>query len=290
VLCLGNFDGLHLGHQALLRRVAQLAGTGRQRVALTFDPHPQALLAPDLKMRMLVPPPRRLELLAQAGLDLLWVLPFNRQLAALDAAGFLGGVLAPLAPHRLVLGEDARLGAERAAGTEELARLAQGFGFGLEVLEGLCLEGQRVSSTAIRDKLAAGDLPGAARLLGRWFRVFGRVGRGRGLGRSMGFPTANLELEEQLSPAPGVYLVRAGLPSGVWVPGLAAIGNRPTFGDSEPSFEVFLLDYSGDLYGQELIVDMLVRLRDLRAFGSVEELVAAMQQDLVGARAFFAQG
>jgi riboflavin kinase/FMN adenylyltransferase len=223
-------------------------------------------------------------------LDLVWVLPFGRQLAALSAAGFLETVLAPTRPSVLVLGEDARLGRDRSAGIPQLRELSGALGFGLEVVNSFVLEGQRVSSTAIRERLAAGDLPGAARLLGRWFRVHGKVGRGRGLGRDLGFPTANLVLEEQLIPAPGVYLVKVQLPSGALRPGLAAIGNRPTFGAGDPSFEVFLLDFSGDLYGQELAVDLLLRLRPIQPFPSVEALVAAMGRDLVKARAFFNQG
>lgn len=285
-VAVGVFDGLHRGHEALVARAVARAA-GRRCVALSFDPHPDIVLAKEFHAQPpLTPIPEKQERLAALGAEL-HVLPFTRELAALSPEAFVDAhLVGPFAPAWLVVGEDFALGRGRAGNVERLRAIGRQRGFEVEAVPLLSEHGEPITSSRIRERLAAGDVTDAARLLGRRFSLSGRVVRGDGLGRKLGWPTANLRLhDEKCLPSLGIYAVWARVDgSGDWLPGAMSVGVRPTFGGQAVTLEVHLIDWDGDLYGHEVEVQFVEWLRAELKFEGPEALIEAIQADVTQAR------
>ncbi|MDR1945657.1 MAG: bifunctional riboflavin kinase/FAD synthetase [Desulfovibrio sp.] len=284
---LGNFDGVHLGHRALLRKTVALARErGLPAAAVTFDPHPLRLLKGKDAPPQLLSLRRKLECFGQLGLDLALVLPFTRETASLTPEEFVRIVLLDaLHTRALVVGYDYAFGKDRRGNAALLGELGRAHGFSVEEAPALRTEGEPVSSTRVRALLREGDVAGVARLLGRPFSVEGIVEHGKARGGSLlGFPTANLRPEEEvLLPKYGVYAVSVEInpgSGGRMLRGVANVGVNPTFGDGFARVETHILNFCGDLYGLPLGVHFLQRLRDERKFGSVDELIARIRLDV----------
>jgi riboflavin kinase / FMN adenylyltransferase len=286
----GNFDGVHRGHQALVAAARARADShGGSCVALTFDPHPARVLQPDRPLRRLMTEAQRAECLAALGVDVLALLPFTPELAALSPEEFATKVLADaLRAKAVVVGEDFRFGKGRAGDVAALEALGQRLGFAVVAVEPVLDGGLPVSSTRIREALVEGDVVAAASLLGRPYFVEGEVVRGEGRGRTIGIPTANLAVENEILPKGGVYAARvgrAGEPHEPARPAVVNLGRRPTFGGRELTVEAHMLDFEADLYGQRLRVFFEARLRDEQAFPGKDALVAQIRADVAAARA-----
>jgi riboflavin kinase/FMN adenylyltransferase len=297
-LAIGNFDGVHLGHRALLARALELAGRSSAAAgALTFEPHPVRVLRPTLAPPLLTPLPRKLELLAAAGVEVAVVQPFDLAWAATPAADFVTRDLRPLGAADVVVGWDFTAGHERAR-VEALRPLLASAGLALQVVEPVTEGGLTVSSTKIREFLLEGNVEGAALLLARPYDLDGEVVRGAGRGRGFGFATANVATAAML-PALGVYAVRALVGGGtaggagaVAHAGVANVGVKPTVDASgRVSAEVHLFDFDGrDLYGEAIRLSFLGRLREERRFPSVEALRSQIAADVERARALLGTG
>lgn len=283
----GTFDGVHRGHLDVISRLVERARhKGLSSLAITFDPHPLAVVNPAAAPPLLTSGPEKLEVLAETGLDYLAILDFTPELAALGAEQFVDEVLLSRFRMRdLLVGHDHGFGRERAGNAAVLQQLGAARGFTVEVVEPVASAGQSVSSTAVRRAVAEGDLNLAATLLGRPYSIGGTVVPGEQRGRTLGFPTINLSLPaaNKLLPQEGVYAVRVQTPVGLYG-GMMNLGPRPTFGDTERSLEVYLFDAEGDFYRQHVRVDVVKRLRDVRTFASPEELVAQIRRDDAEAR------
>jgi riboflavin kinase/FMN adenylyltransferase len=292
VLTLGVFDGLHLGHQLIVRTVVERA---RAAVAVptvvTFDPHPRAVLHPESSPPLLQTFDQKIEALALLGVGQTIVVRFTQEFARVRAAEFLRDVVHErLHAREVYLGRGFAFGHEREGDINLLRRVSAQLGFRADEVPEVRLRGQRISSSRIRELLAEGRVNLARRMLGRPYGVEGQVVRGDERGRTLGFPTANLHPQNRVIPRRGVY-VTATLIEGAWRRSVTNVGVRPTFGGaSEPSVETFVLDWRGDLYGDVVRVRFLRRLRDERKFGSVNELKRQIDADVRRARAFFARG
>jgi riboflavin kinase/FMN adenylyltransferase len=283
----GNFDGVHRGHQALVAAVvARARRSSGTAVVLTFDPHPARVLARDRAPAALTTPDQKHELLAALGVEVLVLLPFTTELAALAPEEFVDRVLVrALQARHVAVGEGFRFGRGRSGDGALLARLGVELGFTFEALPPV-LDGERpVSSSRVRDALAAGDVTSAERLLGRTYFVDARVVRGDGRGRTIGVPTANLESANEILPARGVYAGRLRLPEGSWHPAVVNRGLRPTFGGETETLEAHLLDFDGELYGAEVRLSFVARLREERRFPGQQALVSQIAEDVRQARA-----
>jgi len=283
----GAYDGLHAGHRAVLallrRRAAELGGL--ETAVVTFDPHPLRVVAPEHAPRLLTGMAHRLELFRETGVDVAAVMPFDEETRLLTPAAFAATVLAgALCARLVVVGEDFRFGHHRLGNVASLAELGDAHGFATEVLP--LVGGQApISSTRVRAMVAAGEVEAAAAALGRPHEVRGVVVPGEGRGRTLGFPTANVELPPGLAvPRGGVYAVLAGMPGGALRPGVANVGTRPTFQGEGETLEVHLLDGAGDLYGATLRVAFVFRLRDERRFAGPADLAAQIADDVAAAR------
>ncbi len=284
VIALGNFDGVHLGHQAVIGTAMKLAQEASVPAAvLTFSPHPRAFFAPGQPPLRIYPLHVKLELLRGMGIDALFLQRFNAAFAALSPAEFIARVLhQALRARHVVTGEDFVFGKGRAGNAQ---MLAQGQPFGFTCVPTLRDEsGEACSSTRIRALLGAGKMSEAAQLLGRPYRLEGRVLHGDARGRTLGFPTANLRLPPVMPPAFGVYAVRVQLPGGEWVKGVANLGIRPTFEADAPLLEVHCFNLSQELYGMRLRVELVRHLRPERRFAGLEELKAQIERDCTEAR------
>jgi len=280
VLAIGNFDGVHRGHQALIAAaVKEARARGAPAGALIFEPHPRELFHPEEPHFHLTPMPQKLAVFEQLGLDLAVVLPFNRELASLSADDFIARVLVNgLRARHVVIGHDFFFGKGRSGTPETMREAAQRSGFGLTVVAPVAEEGEVFSSSAIRLRLAQGDVKGAAAMLGRWWRVGGRVVGGAKRGVGLGFPTANVPLPRGTALGHGIYAVRACV-EGKRYDGAAYLGTRPTYDNGMPVLEVFLFSFEGDLYGRDIEVEFIDFVRGDRKFASSEELIAQMQAD-----------
>ena len=289
VLTLGNFDGVHRGHQAILGRVAEAAhGSGGEAVAMTFNPHPVAVLRPDRAPPALTSLRDKVRLIAATDVDVLIVQHFAPAFASLSAEAFVQRFIVDrLHATRVVVGHSVSFGHERRGDAALLERLGRQFGFAVEVVGPVRVGEHDVSSSAIRRAVLAGDVRLAATLLGRPHRVGGRVVHGRRRGAAIGFPTANVAVGSGTFPPDGVYAVRAER-AGTWIDGVANIGTNPTFGAGPRTLEVFLFDFDENIYGERLTVSFIERLRGEVTFGSVEELVAQIRRDADDARALLA--
>lgn len=284
VVTIGNFDGVHLGHRGVLgKAVSRAAEIGGKAVALTFVPHPVRVIAPGREPARLTPLERKLELMAESHVDIAMVLPFDRQLASMEAREFVEKVLIAGAAARVVIvGSDFRFGRGRAGNIQLLQKLGPELGFSMEPFEPVLIEGEPVSSTRIRGVLNKGRVELAARLLGRPHDVAGVVVRGDQRGRLLGFPTANLGGLRALLPALGVYACWAHF-GGSRRMAAVNIGDRATFNRGR-SVEAYLLDFEGDLYGRELQLSFVSRLRADAKFESVEALVTQISADVDATR------
>jgi riboflavin kinase/FMN adenylyltransferase len=291
-LTIGNFDGVHRGHQAMLERtVARARALKVPACILTFEPHPREFFSPATAPSRLTRLRDKLELMAAAGVARVHVARFDARLAAVAADFFVEEVVARgLHAVWLLVGRDFRFGAKRAGDFGLLERLAGRFGFELEAMPEVSLQGERVSSSAVRAALAAGDLAAAERLLGRPYTMSGRVAHGEKLGRELGFPTANIVLRRQ-PPLAGIFVVECRIEGEVrWRPAVASVGRRPTVNPSAvPLLEVHLLDYGGELYGWHLQVKFLAKLRDEEKYEGVAALRAAIARDAAQARNYFSK-
>ena len=299
VVTVGNFDGVHRGHQAVLGRlVTDARAAGAAAVAITFDPHPLAVLRPEQAPTPLQGLDRRLDLMAQTGLDAVLVMEFTLELAGWSPERFVADVLAGgLGAHAVVVGRDMRFGHRNSGDVGTLRELGARYGYDVDLVEDLGStdeahpSGRRWSSTWVRELLAAGDVAGAAEVLGRPHETSGRVVHGDHRGRELGYPTANLaQSAEGMVPADGVYAGRLTvLPDGdVW-PAAVSIGTNPTFDGVERRVEAYVLDRDDlDLYGRRVRVEYVSRLRPTLRFDGVEPLVAQMRQDVDRARELLA--
>jgi riboflavin kinase/FMN adenylyltransferase len=286
VLTIGNFDGVHLGHLALLERcVARAAAIDGTSLVLTFEPHPIRVLRPDADLPLICVLDRKLELIEAAGIEMTLVAQFTRDFASITAVDFISKILvARLGIRELVVGHDYTFGRGREGNLTLLSDMGDRHGFTVHEVGPVDVQGEVVSSTRIRELIMAGDIPTANRLLGREYQLRGRVvkGRDRG-GRLLGFPTANLRPANELLPPIGVYAVRVDT-NGQTHLGVTNIGTNPTFGEEELSVETYILDFQGDLYDRQIRVKFCRRLRGQIKFDGVEALAAQIHQDVAEAR------
>jgi riboflavin kinase/FMN adenylyltransferase len=289
-IALGNFDGVHVGHQRLIERaVARAAEVDGDAVVYTFDPHPARVLAPKYAPPLITSRERKLELFAELGISVCVLEPFTPELAAMSPQTFLQQIVVDtLQARHVVVGYDFTFGKKRAGTTATLTEFGAAHGFETEIIEPVTVEGIIASSTKVREMVLEGNMEGAALLLGRPFDVDGQVVRGDGRGRTIGFPTANVDMSTELVPATGVYAVRLLLlddAAGTAIPGVANLGTKPTFKDDDAvALEVHLFDFDEDIYGRPVRVSMIERLRGEKRFSGVEELVAQIRADADDAR------
>ncbi len=289
-VAIGNFDGVHLGHVALLAEArARAARRGGQSAVLTFTPHPARLFAPERAPPLIMSLERRLELVAEAGIDVAIVQPFTREFAAIDASVFVRQVLAgQLGACDVVVGYDFSFGRGRAGNAEMLGAFGSAVGIEVAVIPPVSVAGVGCSSTRVRELVQAGDTTAAAGLLGRPFELEGAVTRGAGRGRGLGFPTANVVPEAELRPRLGIYAGRArvldGPLSGTARAAALSVGTNPQFAGDAVTIEAYLLDFEGDLYDRRLRIEVGERLRDEQRFDSIEALIAQIREDVARVR------
>ena len=290
---IGNFDGLHLGHQAMLARLQDVArARGLPSCVLSFEPHPREFFAPEQAPARLSSLREKAECLQRVGIDRLHVFRFDRAFSALTAQAFIEQVLGRTLQARYVLvGDDFRYGAKRAGDFALLKQAGETLGFDAEFLPTVEVAGERSSSTAVRSALAAGELEHAARLLGRPYSISGRVVHGDKLGRDIGFPTANIQLKHNRPPLQGIFAVEVCGLNGEPLPGVASLGKRPTVkgADAVPVLEVHLFDFKAEIYGRRVRVDFLHKLRDEEKYPDLDSLVAQIRRDVDNAKHFLAK-
>ena len=290
-ITIGNFDGVHWGHRVLFDKVKDWANRLQgQSVVMTFHPHPIEVLAPGNGPRFITRHQRKLELIAASGIDAAIVVPFSREFAAISARDFVQSILVErVGVKAVIVGHDYRFGRNREGDIEFLRRLGDELGFTVEMVSGIQMDGMVVSSTVIRRLIQDGDLEEANKLLGRLYEISGTVvpGRQRG-GRLLGFPTANIRMNDQVPPKPGVYVVEVEL-DGMTYGGAANLGYNPTFGGTDLSLEVHILDFSQDIYGTAITIKFIARLRDERRFSGPEALIEQIHQDVAAARELLAR-
>jgi riboflavin kinase/FMN adenylyltransferase len=290
VATIGVFDGVHLGHQRILDRVRQAgARLGLPSLVFSFEPTPQEVMSPLQSPARLMRLREKVMALQEAGIDHLYCPPFEPTLQGLEPGEFIERLLVrTLGVRHLVVGDDFRFARGRSGSFEHLVAGGRQHGFGAEQVGSVTTGNLRVSSTEIRKALAAGDLATASRLLGRPYRMAGRVSRGRQLGRTLGFPTANMRLHRRVSPVSGIFAVRVHGVANHALDAVASIGTRPTVDGVEPLLEVHVFDFAGDLYGRHIAVDFVARLRDEVRFDDLEALRRQMELDAAEARSALA--
>ena len=289
-ITIGNFDGVHLGHLAMLAELKRAAGRlGVPACVLTFEPHPREFFAPDQAPVRLTSLREKLELLAGNGMDRVHVCRFNYRFAQIAAEDFIERVLARgLGARWVLVGDDFRFGARRAGDPVMLKQAAGRLGFEVAALASVMLDGERVSSTAVRNALAAGELARAGRLLGRAYSISGRVVRGDGLGRKLGFPTANVLMKHNRPPLSGIFAVRLHGAARGPLPGVASLGVRPTVKQGgAPVLEVHALDFDGDLYRRHVRVEFLHKFRDEEKYSDLATITRHIALDVESARQYF---
>ncbi len=290
VASIGNYDGVHRGHQTIL---ASAVGDARRRrltaALITFDPHPLTVVAPDRRPDLVQTRRQKLRSLEQTGIDEVLILQFDTALAELDGEAFFTDYLLPRCPLAAIhVGENFRFGKARRGDVDLLDTIGQRAGFDVERVGAVAVDGQTVSSSAIREAVQAGNVAHAACLLGHPFALTGLVARGAARGHELGFPTANLEPDNMLLPSAGVYLSQVRALAGLH-PAMTNVGFRPTFGGKRLSVETHLLDFDQDLYGQRIEVLFLERLRDEQRFDGPGELADQLARDRAATESYFAQ-
>jgi riboflavin kinase/FMN adenylyltransferase len=290
IVALGNFDGFHLGHQAVVGRAVQRAFHERRPVIVaTFDPHPVRFFMPDVAPFRLTTLDQRERLFAHAGADAMLVFEFDEELRETSAEDFVAKLLAgKIGAAGVVTGDDFSFGKGRSGNVEALKTLGAHVGIAAEAVLPVLVDGERVSSGRIREALVAGDTGHATHLLSRDFAIEGVVQPGDRRGRELGYPTANLRLADYQRPKYGIYAVRVTLEDGTERPGVASLGVRPTFDPPQELLEAHLLDFDGDLYGQKIEVALHAYIREERKFEDVDTLAAEMREDEAAARRLLA--
>jgi len=292
-VAIGNFDGVHLGHKALLDdALAAAAARGGTSIAYTFDPHPTAVLAPHVAPTLITTRSRKLELLEAAGIDVVVIEPFTPELAALSPSDFVERVLVgAIGASHVVVGWDFTFGKGRAGNTVTLAEHGRRAGFTVSVIDKVLVDGEVASSTRIRNYLRHGDLAGARRLLGHPYDMDGTVVHGAKRGRALGIPTANILPDGALQVPTGIYAARLralpgpGLPGGAYLDAVASVGTNPTFVDGGAvTFEVHVLDWDGDLYDRHVRAQLIARLREERKYPSADAMMEQIRDDIRQAR------
>jgi len=289
VVAQGNFDGVHLGHRAILKAAMDRArAAGGTAFALTFDPLPQKLLFPERAPRLILLPEDKLELLRISGLDGVIVLNFTREFSSIEARPFVRDfLLGKVGVREVVVGHSVSFGHNRGGNASVMVELGREFGFDTTVVGPVKVGGMEVSSTKIRQLIAAGEVRETAKLLGRYHFLHGEVVRGRERGRTIGFPTANLKNETECIPPDGVYATRVVLADGSHA-SITNIGMRPTFAEPERSFEAHIFDFNRDIYGQRIKLELIERIRPERKFDSAEALRQQIGLDLARAKEILA--
>ncbi|WP_375288887.1 bifunctional riboflavin kinase/FAD synthetase [Sphingomonas sp.] len=292
IVALGNFDGFHLGHQAVAgRAIARAKAEGRPALVATFDPHPVRHFKPDTPPFRLTTLDQRQALFAAAGADAMVVFRFDGDLANLTAEQFVTErLIGCLRAGGVVTGEDFTFGHRKAGNAEVMTRLGREHGFSDDTVAAVMLDGEPVSSSRIRAALRLGETRAATRLLTRPFVIEGVVTHGDKLGREIGYPTANIEMGSYLRPAYGIYAVRGRLEDGRMLDGAANLGIRPSFTPPKELLEPYFFDFSGDLYGQKIAVELVEYLRPEAKFETLEALTAQMERDCARARAVLRTG
>lgn len=289
VVTIGTFDGVHAGHRVLLKRLTDGAkAMGCESVIFTMFPHPRMVLQPDVDIKLIQTIKERQQLLESVGIDHLVIEPFTKSFSRMSAEDFVQQILVnQLQAKKVIIGYDHRFGRNRRADVKDLRRFGQEFGFEVEEVSAQEVDEITVSSTKIRKALLDGDLDTANTYLVDPFTLTGTITKGRGLGRTLGYPTANLEVEEnyKLIPKNGVYIVKSEIDN-ISVYGLMNIGTNPTVGGETTSIETYFMDFDGDLYGRKLQIELLSRIRDEQRFGSTAELTAAIAEDQKIAKAY----
>jgi riboflavin kinase/FMN adenylyltransferase len=285
VLTLGNFDGVHLGHQAIFKKVVDRAreihGTS---IAFTFEPHPLKVLAPERSPRLLNTFHGKMKLIESLGIQVVICADFTREFAEQNPEEFANRVLVEgIGVKEVYVGYDYAFGRGREGSIDSLQRMGQTFGFKVGVVEAVQVDGAVVSSSRVRDLVSNGNVDEVVRYLGRYYSIEGNVVHGESRGHTLGFPTANIQTSNELVPSRGVYAVRT-LVGGRTIEGVASLGVRPTFGDGPLSIEVFLFDYDGDLYGKHLEVAFIKLLRGEEKFPDADALVGQIRRDIEKAR------
>ena len=291
-LTIGNFDGVHLGHQAMLAELRRAAGRlGVPACVLTFEPHPREFFAPDKAPTRLTSLREKLELLADCGIERVHLCRFDYRFAQISAEEFIERVIARgLGARWLLAGDDFRFGARRAGDLVMLKQHAPRLGLEVSAMASVMQDGERVSSTAVRRALAAGELARAERLLGRAYSISGRVVRGDGLGRKLGFPTANVQMKHNRPPLGGIFAVRLHGAAAGPLRGVASLGVRPTVRQQgTPVLEVHALDFEGDLYRRHVRVEFLNKFRDEEKYADLATLTRKIALDVENAKAYFSR-
>lgn len=281
-LALGNFDGAHLGHQAVIDRARAM---GRRFGVVTFEPPPRRFFQPEAPPFRLTSPIARARLIADLGADLLIELPFDAALAGMSAAAFVERVLVErFGAASIAIGFDFCFGKNRSGDAASLRDLGAHWGFDVEIAPQIMAEGDKISSSRIRAAIEAGDMAQATQWLGRPWLIAGEVEAGERRGRTIGFPTANFRLGDVIAPRQGVYALRVDIGDGRWRGGVGNFGRTPTTGARAPLFEAHVFDFTGDLYGRTLLVELVAFLRPEQRFAGLEALLAQIQEDAARAK------
>jgi len=290
VATIGNFDGVHLGHQAVLGQLAEKAvELSLATVLITFEPQPMEYFVPDKVPARLTRFREKILALQRYSVDRVCCLSFNDKLANLSAQDFIEQILVQkLGVKYLVVGDDFRFGQNRTGTFDILVEAGKHYGFQVVSMHTFEIDAERVSSTRIRRALEKGDMATAEKLLGRCYRMSGRVAHGEKLGRELGFPTANIHLHRHASPVQGIYVVEVFGLDLEPLPAVASVGTRPTINETKALLEVFLLNFDQDIYGRHIQVSFLKKLRDEEKYDSLEELTQQIQLDVEQAQAYFA--
>ena len=290
VVTIGNFDGLHRGHLALVDKCRELSVGGLAAAVVTFEPLPEAFFRPEKAPGRLNTVYRKLSVLRSLGVDLTWMMRFDGRFASLSAREFAEQVLVQgLSAKSVVVGHDFHFGKGKEGDVHLLGSLGDELGFGVEIVPPVTLGGERVSSSGVRKQLDAGNFEAAAQLLGQPFRMGGHVVYGQALGRKLGYPTANLRIRSEPSPLTGVLATWARINGGPWLPSVSNLGRRPAVGGGDPLLEVHFFDFDEDIYGQRLDVQFVAKLRDEAHFDSLDALVVQMKKDEGKARDILAR-
>lgn len=291
VLTIGNFDGVHLGHQAVLARLRQIAeARGGKTAAVIFEPQPREFFTPDTAPARLTSLREKLEVFASLGVDRVHVCRFNRQLAQMGAGDFIQTLHDAVGARYVLIGDDFRFGSGRTGDFAMMEKIGERVGFEVAAMHSVLHDGLRVSSTAVRLALARGDLGLAQRYLGRAYSISGRVVHGDGIGKRLGYPTANIKMQHNRPPFSGVFVVQARLPDGRRIDGVASLGVRPTVNnEGRLVLEAHLFGFAEDLYGAHLHLDFLHKLRDEAKFPDFESLTRQIALDVERAQHWFRQ-
>jgi len=292
VVTIGTFDGVHIGHQKIIDRLIDVAKKNHLESAiLTFFPHPRMVLQKEVGIKLINTIEERKKIIKSKGVDHLVVYPFTKEFSRLTAREYVEQILVKkLNAKKIIIGYDHRFGRNRNANIQDLKELGKTFGFTVEEISKQDIEDVAVSSTKIRKAIEEGNIEKANTFLGNPFSLNGKVIKGKSLGKTLGFPTANLEIKEdyKIIPKSGVYIVKAHLDNKC-VFGMMNIGTNPTVGGDIQTIETYFLDVNQDLYGQELNIQMLKRIRDERKFGDVDQLIEAMNKDLEQTKTYIQQ-